>query len=109
MVDREEYRPMNYRFIFAILVILLALRPANAQQPGTGTWRFVASGDSRNCGDIVMPGIAETARKNHAAFYWHLGDLRLTSNYDEDIAHQPEPLAKPLTITEYENIEWPDF
>jgi hypothetical protein len=87
----------------------LSAQPAGAQQPASGTWRFLASGDSRNCGDVVMPGIAETARKNQVAFYWHLGDLRLTSNFDEDIAHQPEHLAKPLTITEYGRIEWPDY
>ena len=56
-----------------------------------------------------MPGIAETAKKNQAAFYWHLGDLRLTSGFDEDIAHQPEHIAKPLAVAEYENIEWPDY
>jgi len=100
------------RALSAIVVILglaLAGQNAGAQQSASGAWRFLASGDSRNCGDVVMPGIAETARKNRAAFYWHLGDLRLTTNFDEDIAHQPEHIAKPLTITEYENIEWPDY
>jgi hypothetical protein len=84
-------------------------RLANAQQSSNGAWRFLASGDSRNCGDVVMPGIAETARQNQAAFYWHLGDLRLTTGFDEDISHQPEHLAKPLSVAEYELIEWPDY
>jgi hypothetical protein len=91
------------------LLLLLAMKPAAAQRPAGGTWRFVASGDSRNCGDVVMPGIAETAKKNQAAFYWHLGDLRLTTGFDEDIQHQPEHIKKPLSIFEYENIAWPDF
>jgi hypothetical protein len=91
------------------LLLLLAMKPAAAQQPAGGAWRFVASGDSRNCGDVVMPGIAETAKKNQAAFYWHLGDLRLTTGFDEDIQHQPEHMKKPLSIFEYENIAWPDF
>jgi hypothetical protein len=95
--------------ITVVLVLALAARTASAQQTASGTWRFLVSGDSRNCGDVVMPGIAETARKNQAAFYWHLGDLRLTSNFDEDIEHQPEHIAKPLSITEYENVEWPDY
>src|ERR1700733_7087876 len=82
---------------------------ASAQQSPAGTWRFLASGDSRNCGDVVMPEIAETAKKNQAAFYWHLGDLRATYTFDEDIQHQPEHLAKPLSITDYENVEWPDY
>lgn len=100
------------RALFAILIAFaLAATPqaASAQQPANGTWRFLVSGDSRNCGDVVMPGIAETAKKNQAAFYWHLGDLRLTTNFDEDIAHQPEHLAKLLSITEYGSIEWPDY
>src|SRR6476661_6089569 len=103
---------MNRRILLSIaFVFVLALlpHPATAQQSSNGTWRFLASGDSRNCGDVVMPGIAETAKKNQVAFYWHLGDLRLTSNFDEDIAHQPEHMAKPLSITEYGNIEWADY
>ena len=92
------------------LVLFLAqAAPVSAQEPSSAPWRFLASGDSRNCGDVVMPAIAETARKNQVAFYWHLGDLRLTSNFDEDIAHQPEHVAKPLTITEYGMVEWPDY
>jgi hypothetical protein len=103
---------MNRRILIAIVgaaVLAMTVKPAAAQQPAGGIWRFVASGDSRNCGDVVMPGIAETAKKNQAAFYWHLGDLRLTSGFDEDIQHQPEHIAKPLSISEYGNIEWPDF
>jgi hypothetical protein len=88
---------------------LLATMLVAAQQPGGAPWRFVVSGDSRNCGDVVMPGIAETAKKNQAAFYWHLGDLRLTSGFDEDIQHEPEHIKKPLSVAEYETIEWPDF
>jgi len=89
--------------------LVLVAQTASAQQPAGGIWRFLASGDSRNCGDVVMPGIADTARKNQAAFYWHLGDLRWTTNFDEDIQHQPEHIAKPLSITEYGNMEWNDF
>jgi hypothetical protein len=92
-----------------VLGLALAARTAGAQQSASGAWRFLASGDSRNCGDVVMPGIAETARKNNAAFYWHLGDLRKTSDFDEDIQHQPEHIAKPLSITAYYNIEWTDY
>ncbi len=56
-----------------------------------------------------MPGIAETAHKFQATFYWHLGDLRATYTFDEDIQHQPEHIAKPLSITEYGSIEWTDY
>ena len=47
-------------------------------------WKFAISGDSRNCGDIVMPAIAAGVRSDGAEFYWHLGDYRAMSNFDED-------------------------
>ncbi len=93
----------------ALLAFVVAAPTSRAQRPAGEIWHFVASGDSRNCGDVVMPGIAETARRNQAAFYWHLGDLRLTTGFDEDISHEPEHVAKPLTVAEYEKIEWPDY
>src|SRR5258706_4070628 len=103
---------MIRRTVFAIgvtILLTLAVEPSFAQQPSGGPWHFVASGDSRNCGDVVMPAIAETAKKYQAAFFWHLGDLRWTANFDEDIQHQPEHIKKPMSVAEYENIEWPDF
>jgi hypothetical protein len=103
---------MVRRVAFAVAMASLfavAAQRASAQLPANAAWHFVASGDSRNCGDVVMPGIAETARKNQAAFYWHLGDLRATSAVDEDILHQPEHLSRPPTMEEYQNIEWQDY
>jgi hypothetical protein len=103
---------MSRSVFFAIAlagIVSLGTRPTAAQQPSGGTWRFVVSGDSRNCGDVVMPGIAETAKKNQAAFYWHLGDLRAIYAIDEDIQHQPEHLSRPLTMEEYESIAWQDY
>lgn len=42
--------------------LLPAWRSAAQSQPEPGaTWRFAVAGDSRNCGDIVMPAIAEGA------------------------------------------------
>lgn len=74
-----------------------------------GVWRFAVSGDSRNCGDVVMPAIAAGVKQKSALFYWHLGDFRAINNFDEDIQHQPERVAKPLTIDDYEEIAWDDF
>src|ERR1700758_3143085 len=76
--------------------------PAQTGTNGEGTWNFAVSGDSRNCGDVVMPAIAAGAWKNNASFYWHLGDFRKNSDFDEDIQHQPEHLAKPLSISGYQ-------
>ena len=68
------------------------------------------SADARNCGDVVMPAIAETARaKRSVSFYWHLGDLRRTSGVDEDIQNRRNSSASPLTIDEYHAMEWQDF
>jgi Calcineurin-like phosphoesterase len=75
----------------------------------TAPWSFAVSGDSRNCGDVVMPAIAAGATKAGTAFYWHLGDFRAIYNFDEDIQHQPEYVAKPLNIAAYEDLSWKDF
>jgi hypothetical protein len=74
-----------------------------------GAWKFAVSGDSRNCGDVVMPAIAASVQHMGAQFYWHLGDLRKISGPDEDIAHQPEHLARSLTQAEYLDMAWDDF
>jgi Calcineurin-like phosphoesterase len=95
--------------------VILASAAAACAQGGaaapqsTGAWRFAVSGDSRNCGDVVMPGIAAGVARDNASFYWHLGDFRAIYDFDEDIVHQPEHLAKPLTIQEYEGVAWQDF
>ena len=82
--------------------------------PGIGptsgpTWWFAVSGDSRNCGDVVMPGIAAGVQRDKAEFYWHLGDLRAIYNFDEDILHQPAYLRQPPSISTYLSAAWPDF
>lgn len=77
--------------------------------PAANTWRFAVSGDSRNCGDVVMPGIAAGVLRDQAEFYWHLGDFRAIYDFDEDMLHQPEHLGKPLAISDYLALAWPDF
>jgi hypothetical protein len=51
--------------------------------PGV-SWKFAVSGDSRNCGDVVMPTIADNALKQKVEFYWHLGDFGKMSGVDEE-------------------------
>jgi hypothetical protein len=85
------------------------LLQAAQRTPVAGAWRFVVSGDARDCGDVVMPAIAETARSSRAAFYWHLGDLRNSYAPDADIEHQPEHIVAPLSLDDYRAIEWRDF
>jgi hypothetical protein len=75
------------------------------KKPAEIPWTFMVSGDSRNCGDVVMPSIAAAAHANHAAFYWHLGDLRAIYDFDEDYRSlHPKP-----AIFEYEKSAWVDF
>src|SRR5260370_1703475 len=89
----------------------LFLIPLVAQPPGSGTWKFAVSGDSRNCGDIVMPAIASGVLASRSEFYWHLGDFRAIYTFDEDMV-PPAILKLPTkatTIIYYETRAWPDF
>jgi len=75
-------------------------------------WKFSVSGDSRNCGDLVMPAIAAAARAGGSKFYWHLGDFRMTYGVDEDMSPPPK-LGLPatgITLGDYQNGgAWADF
>lgn len=93
------------------VLVLLIWTPAFAQTQPTPVWKFAVSGDSRNCGDIVMPAIASAVLKSGASFYWHLGDFRAIFDFDEDMA-PPAKLqlnAPHLTIADYLTKAWPDF
>jgi hypothetical protein len=78
---------------------------AGASSGAETGWSFLVAGDSRNCGDVVMPAIATAARDHHAAFYWHLGDLRAIAGMDEDY----RTLHPAATMTEYLSDAWEDF
>lgn len=80
-----------------------------AQASNGGAWSFAVSGDSRNCGDVVMPAIAAGVKAKGASFYWHLGDFRAIYTFDEDIQHQPESLRQALTVSGYLSTAWDDF
>jgi hypothetical protein len=87
----------------ALLAVLLA---ASSSAAAAETWRFAVSGDSRNCGDVVVPAIASGARKDGALFYWHLGDLRATYTFDEDMLAER---GGRISIASYLKDEWSDF
>jgi len=84
-----------------VLLLLLLASSASAQ-----SWRFGVAGDSRNCGDVVMPAIAAGVKANNAAFYWHLGDFRAIYKVDEDMEHASKT---PYTVSNYLSAAWPDF
>lgn len=92
-------------------LVLLCSCCLQAQNRERGSWRFAVSGDSRNCGDIVVPAIAAGVHKSGALFYWHLGDFRAIYNIDEDMS-PPANLGlhnKPLETLTYLKEAWPDF
>jgi len=92
--------------LFLLLPLCLA-----AQNPPTPVWKFAVSGDSRNCGDVVMPAIAAQVTASGAGFYWHLGDFRAIYDFDEDMV-PPRELhldAPHLSIIAYLTKAWPDF
>jgi len=98
-------------FVCCVSVPLRCMAPSvtlgdSEDTADTGTsWSFAVSGDSRNCGDIVMPAIAQKVRKDGASFYWHLGDFRAIYDFDEDFkARNPR-----TNILAYENAAWKDF
>ena len=55
-VTMHYFRLVGTSVLF--LLCMMATLALAQNQPATGTWTFAVSGDSRNCGDIVMPAIA---------------------------------------------------
>ena len=78
---------MKLRYAVVILLFAIAAfaQPATPPQSPVAPWNFVVAGDSRNCGDVIMPAIAQGAKRNNAQFYWHLGDWRAIYTFDEDM------------------------
>jgi hypothetical protein len=91
------------------LVVAACISPIAYDQDSGSTWTFAVSGDSRNCGDFVMPAIAAKVKAEKDAFYWHLGDFRVMSKEpDQDMASM-QPAGKRLTTDEYYQTAWDDF
>lgn len=94
--------------LFLFLLALPAWTQPKKPAASGGAWKFAVSGDSRNCGDIAMPAIADKARAQGVAFYWHLGDARWMRNIDEDITNRKDKAAPSLA--EYQaKAGWQDF
>jgi hypothetical protein len=93
------------------LLVMLCLCAGAQNRPPARSWKFAVSGDSRNCGDIVMPAIAGGVHRSGAVFYWHLGDFRAIYRFDEDMS-PPAELGlhnRPLETQAYLKEAWPDF
>ena len=89
----------------SLAICLAATLTAQGSRSPKGTWKFAVSGDSRNCGDIVMPAIAAGVLSDGAAFYWHLGDFRAMSKIDEDYSRTHPQAGMPQYLAD----AWPDF
>jgi hypothetical protein len=99
--------PVRISVLVTLAAAALSPQLGRAQQT-TADWTFAVSGDSRNCGDFVVPAIAAKVKAEKDAFYWHLGDFRLMSGPDEDLQSM-QPAGKQLTKEEYIPIAWDDF
>jgi len=88
--------------------LLAGAQNKTAKPAPAAAWKFAVSGDSRNCGDVVMPTIAADARRQGVAFYWHLGDLRWLRNIDEDILRRSSD-SPPPSLEQYQAMAWQDF
>jgi len=96
--------------VFSLLLLLTLISPLAGAQ-SQGVWRFAVSGDSRNCGDVVMPAIAHHVQADNALFYWHLGDFRAIYKIDEDYAqiNQTTSSGATPTMNDYLANAWDDF
>ncbi len=91
------------------LAIVICSGLAFAQGTSPNSWSFIASGDSRNCGDMIVPAIASNSAQFSPGFYWHLGDLRAIYKVDEDIAFSTANHMQAPACDAYERIAWSDF
>jgi len=102
-------------FSAALVLVLLLSSLGSGQFMGPpvpmpeGSWRFIIAGDSRNCGDIVMPAIAANSARYTPSFYWHLGDLRAIYKIDEDMDFAAANNGEFLSCSPYWRQAWPDF
>jgi patatin-related protein len=89
----ESLRDWRARWQSSIVPVLKRLLPGRGA--AAGTWYFAVSGDSRDCGDLIMPKIAAAIERGKASapvlFYWHLGDFRRMYDVDCDIAKRARP------------------
>jgi hypothetical protein len=120
--SRRAYAKRAIRILLAVLLVVAGLmilflaasgseNKASSPAGSSKEWKFVVAGDSRNCGDVIMPMIAEAAAAEHPAFYWHLGDLRATTGPDEDMGKfdAKTHALVPMGLAAYHDLEWKDF
>jgi len=95
-------------FALAAFAVSLCLPDLAAAQTADSSWTFAVSGDSRNCGDFVVPAIAARVMAEKDEFYWHLGDFRAISAPDQDLVSML-PTGTQLAKADYQKMAWDDF
>jgi hypothetical protein len=96
--------------ILVLVIVVVHCVEGLSGKDSPDTWRFIVSGDSRNCGDVVVAAIAaQSVPQYHPSFYWHLGDLRAIYKIDEDMAAEAQKKGEPLSCKSYLKDAWPDF
>jgi hypothetical protein len=96
-------------FASLLLLTLPALDlPDAVAQSGSSPWTFAVSGDSRNCGDFVMPAIAAKVKSEGDLFYWHLGDFRWIAFPDQDMKAM-RGAGSNESDADYQRHAWDDF
>jgi hypothetical protein len=108
------------RVVVSLFIVVLLANVALGARAG---WYFAVSGDSRDCGDLIMPkiaaDIASRQQQTPAEFYWHMGDLRGMFRIDCDVLKRKYPkydcVARPASglqpndFNEYLKNAWDDF
>ena len=114
-VTRLGYADCMFRLRSGFPLFVLAacavsfFAPAIAEaQTADGSWTFAVSGDSRNCGDFVVPAIASKVIAEKDDFYWHLGDFRAMHDADQDLLSM-QPGGQQLSKADYQKVAWDDF
>jgi hypothetical protein len=92
----------------SLLTFFALVGPIAVAQSAASPWTFAVSGDSRNCGDFVMPAIAAKVKAEGDLFYWHLGDFRWIAQPDQDMRAM-EPAGSDRSLAEYQRRAWDDF
>jgi len=90
------------------MAMVVFVPPCAGAQAAASIWSFAVSGDSRNCGDFVMPAIASKVIAEKDVFYWHLGDFRWISSPDQDLLAM-QPAGAQLSKSDYQQRAWDDF
>jgi Calcineurin-like phosphoesterase len=115
---------MKPHFVCAALAVaaVTAGSPSPVRcEPPSESFAFAVSGDSRDCGDLIMPKIARAVAGERPAvdFYWHLGDFRRMYDVDCDMVKRTFPgfdckqrsweTLPDDTMETYLRTAWDDF